>query len=110
MLRRDLRFVPEKHTLDRATTKRLAFMAVLGCTSLLGLLTGAKHIYLAVTLDSAVEIVTLAPENEIWKIRPASEGGREFSNQGLEINKIQAELFDIPSPEEILLAPPPASF
>jgi hypothetical protein len=109
-LKRDRRFVPERHTLDLPAARKLTLYALLGGLALLGLGLGAGQLYRALAADVAIEMVVLQAESPNWKSKPDDHGGRSFANKGLEINKIQAELFDAPVPEEIVLAPPPASF
>lgn len=110
MLRRDQRFVPEKQRIGRRGVFRLVyfFLAVSG-----GLALSAGGIWYAAKafeFRKSNEVVVLEPIKEGWKRRPDAAGGRQFLNKGLEINHVQAELFDLPAPEEIVIAPPPEPY
>jgi len=110
MLRRDQRFVPEKQKIGRRGVLRLTYfsLALVGFFALA--IGGVWYAAKLFELRTEREIVVLEPIKEGWKRSPDEAGGREFLNKGLEINHVQAELFDLPAPEEIVLAPPPADF
>jgi hypothetical protein len=110
MLRRDQRFVPEKNEIGRKGIARVLFFSF----SFIGVcalgLGGARYAVSLINDDKDEELVVMEPIKEGWKRAPDNPGGRAFLNKGLEINHVQAKLFDLPIPEEIVLAPPPESF
>jgi hypothetical protein len=105
-----MRFVPERHQISRAGLVRIVAVTGLSMASLVGLTIGAQEAWRALTQTEVRELIVMEPDRAEWKRRPEVAGGREFLNKGLEINRVQAELFDPPRPEEIILAPPPADF
>jgi hypothetical protein len=110
MLKRDQRFVPEKHEIGRKGLVRALFFS-LSCISVCAIgLGGALYSVSLISAGKDEELVVMEPIKEGWKRVPDSPGGRSFLNKGLKINHVQAKLFDLPIPEEIVLAPPPESF
>lgn len=110
LIKRDMRFVPERHRVTRAGMVRLAVIFSVSVISLCGLVAGAIEGWRALTSAEVAEMIIMEPDRTEWKRRPESPGGRTFVNQGLEINRVQAELFDLPHPDKIILAPPPSDF
>lgn len=110
MFRRDQRFIPEMHSIGVRGYVRIVALIGISAASFFGVIKAGQEFYVGLRSDGEAEVVMLDPIKQGWKRKPEDAGGIEFLNKGLEINTVQAELFDIPSPEEIVLAPPPADF
>tara|TARA_Y100000815_G_C13236637_1_gene460215 strand:- start:339 stop:701 length:363 start_codon:yes stop_codon:yes gene_type:complete len=110
LIKRDMRFVPERHRITRAGMVRLVAIFSVSAISLCGLVVASIEGWRALTSTEVAEMITMEPDRTDWKRRPETPGGRIFVNQGLEINRVQAELFDLPHPDKIILAPPPSDF
>lgn len=110
MLRRNKKFVPERPSIGVSGFMRLGAYALITVSSVWGLAAGLHAGWGALSSTEEARLVVLEPHRDGWKRRPEAPGGKKFLNKGLEINHVQAELFDAPKPEEIVLAPPPEDF
>ena len=85
-------------------------LMAISAVSLTGLGFAVRELVFVEAVAVKNDIPLLEPNITGWKRRPDDVGGRVFLNKGLEINRVQAELFDQPRPEEVVLAPPPEDF
>jgi hypothetical protein len=110
MIKRNTKFQPEMPKLTKSGVIRLGVFAAVVSLSTVGIVSAGATGYKWLTSENTKEVIRLDADKIGWRREPDVSGGRRFHNKGLNINLVQAELFDKIDPEEIKLAPPPDDF